>query len=234
MNTRNSALEILDDTRDLADAFSQPISSASSNLYHDLHERIEGALQAKQMIDSELAQPEAHSNADLRAILERNQRENLETLSKFIAQMANFSSVPKGFEEAHQRLQASIRAMHHTPSPTFPESLPANESAAAVAIASSSNQCMTILQVDVIPATASQLPEEAPLHITTTTPDNLHTESETDAVRLSTRREPTPQLSPTSLVQLNPSRMLVLKGLLRRLIQATKRRGRKCFKKNND
>ncbi|KAF9050627.1 hypothetical protein BJ165DRAFT_1011179 [Panaeolus papilionaceus] len=111
MNTRNSALEMLDGFLHIpADAFSEPISSVFPNLYQDLHQRIEGALQAKQMIDSELAQPEAHCNTDLRAILEQNQRENHETLSKFISQLIDFKPLPFGYHRAAQHLRKEIAA----------------------------------------------------------------------------------------------------------------------------
>src|SRR4051794_17793417 len=62
------------------------------------------------MIESELAQPEAQSNGDLRAILEQNQRENHETLTKFIAQLVNFGPPPPGFRHAAQSLRKSIAA----------------------------------------------------------------------------------------------------------------------------
>ncbi|KAF9049140.1 hypothetical protein BJ165DRAFT_1581052 [Panaeolus papilionaceus] len=165
MNTKSSALEAMDPVWDIVGSFSQSEMSASPNLYRDLHERIEGGLQAKQMIELELAQPEAQTNSELRTIFEKNQRENDETLTKFIAQLANFRSIPKGLEGAHQRLQASIEAMHRAPPPTFlqPPAIPANEPAAVVAIASSSVRYATIFRGDDgVPARAPLLSEGNP------------------------------------------------------------------------
>ncbi|KAF9033875.1 hypothetical protein BJ165DRAFT_1534433 [Panaeolus papilionaceus] len=110
-NTKNSALEVLDFVYPYSlTAFSRPTSSASSNLYQDLHERIERALQAKQMIESDLAQHEAQTNADLMAILKRNQMENHESLTKFIAQFVNFGPLPAECRIAAQHLCKSIAA----------------------------------------------------------------------------------------------------------------------------
>ncbi|KAF9032633.1 hypothetical protein BJ165DRAFT_772365 [Panaeolus papilionaceus] len=111
MNTRKSALEILNDIAyHGVDAFGKPAFAASSNLYQDLHERIECALQAKQMIEFELAQPEVQTNVGLRAVLKNNQRENQEMLTKFITQFANFNPLPAEFRLAAQHLRKSIAA----------------------------------------------------------------------------------------------------------------------------
>ncbi|KAF9053469.1 P-loop containing nucleoside triphosphate hydrolase protein [Panaeolus papilionaceus] len=111
MNTRNSALEILDmDPYSYCYSFRKPTSSALANLYQDLHQRIEGALQTKKLIESELTQPEVHTNAELRDILEQNQRENDEILTKFISQLINFGPIPFGFHQAAQCLRKSIAA----------------------------------------------------------------------------------------------------------------------------
>lgn len=93
-----------------ADSFSKPISSASANLYQDLHERIEGALQTKQMIEADLAQPEAQNNTELRAILEKNRRDNHETLTKFILQLLDFGPLPFEFHQPAQLLRKAIAA----------------------------------------------------------------------------------------------------------------------------
>ncbi|KAF9050623.1 hypothetical protein BJ165DRAFT_1592537 [Panaeolus papilionaceus] len=217
LNTKNSALAVLDLFRNLTDSFSRPMSSASPHLYRDLLERIEGALQVKQMIESELTQPEPRTNTDLRPILERNQRENHEILIKFIGQLTNFGPIPKGFEEAHQCLQASIDAMRCAPLATFlqPPALPANESAAVVPIAAWSDQRATI------PGG-------------TTTDDDPRVASVTNEEPSSVRPGPTSDCSPTSVGRLHPSRMLILKGLLRRLIQTAKRGGKKWVGKTKD
>ncbi|KAF9035786.1 P-loop containing nucleoside triphosphate hydrolase protein [Panaeolus papilionaceus] len=90
MNTRKSAFEVLD------------------SAYH--YSRIEGALQEKQMIELELAQPEAQIDTNLSAMLEKNQRENHETLTKFIRQFVNFGPLPAEFRLAAQHLRKSIAA----------------------------------------------------------------------------------------------------------------------------
>ncbi|KAF9036324.1 hypothetical protein BJ165DRAFT_1533162 [Panaeolus papilionaceus] len=111
MNTKSSALEVLNREGYYAvNSFFSPTSSASSNLYKDLHERIEGALQEKKMIESDLAQPQAQTDTELRTILERNQMENQETLTKFIRQFVNFGPLPAEFSLAAQHLRKSIAA----------------------------------------------------------------------------------------------------------------------------
>ncbi|KAF9047931.1 hypothetical protein BJ165DRAFT_1127646 [Panaeolus papilionaceus] len=111
MNTKNSALQVLDVSRNAAvDSFSKPTSSASPHLYQDLHERIEVALEAKRMIESDLAQSESQTNTELRDILEKNEREYHETLIKFIGQLINFGPLPFGFHRAAQRLRKAIAA----------------------------------------------------------------------------------------------------------------------------
>ncbi|KAF9034779.1 P-loop containing nucleoside triphosphate hydrolase protein [Panaeolus papilionaceus] len=111
MNTKNSALEALDEYKvDLIDSFFNTTASASAHLYQDLHERVECALQVKQMIESDLAQPDAKVNSDLSTILARNQRENHETLTKFIQQFVDFHPIPAEFGIAAQHLRKSIIA----------------------------------------------------------------------------------------------------------------------------
>ncbi|KAF9034278.1 hypothetical protein BJ165DRAFT_1563402 [Panaeolus papilionaceus] len=63
----------------------------------------------------DLAQPEAKNNIVLRTVLENNYRENEEILTKFIGQFLNLGPPPSGFEETHQRLQTSIKAVKCAP-----------------------------------------------------------------------------------------------------------------------
>ncbi|KAF9037464.1 P-loop containing nucleoside triphosphate hydrolase protein [Panaeolus papilionaceus] len=110
-NTQSSALDILGVAtfRDFFFNSNQPKSSP--NLYEDLHQRIEGAIQERRNIEYELAQPEAQNNTELRAILERCYEENHALFNKFVGQLAMFSSPPAGYEAAHDRLQNLIAAM---------------------------------------------------------------------------------------------------------------------------
>ncbi|KAF9034256.1 hypothetical protein BJ165DRAFT_672798 [Panaeolus papilionaceus] len=110
MNTRNSALQAIDCRPMLSTAFFYYHTSTSPHLYQDLHDRIQGALQEKQIIELEMAQPEAQTNANLRAILQSNQRENHKTLTKFINQFINFGELPSGCRDAAYHLRKSILA----------------------------------------------------------------------------------------------------------------------------
>ena len=94
-------------------------SSTSPLLYQDLHARIEGALQEKHIIELDLAQPEVRSNANLRAILKQNWRENHKTLTKFIGQFDHFGDFPPDCIEAAQDLRKSITAAN-----VFPDTKP--------------------------------------------------------------------------------------------------------------
>lgn len=110
MNTRNSALRAIDSTFNITIIFTYHENSASPFLYQDLHERIQGALQEKGYIELDLAQPEVRTDAMLRAILKRNQRENHETLTKFIDQFVNFGRLPHECREGAHHLRKSIAA----------------------------------------------------------------------------------------------------------------------------
>ncbi|KAF9053448.1 hypothetical protein BJ165DRAFT_1608085 [Panaeolus papilionaceus] len=110
MNIKLSALEVLDGRSFYILAVYNPLASAPLHLYHDLYERIEGVFQAKRMIESELGQSEAQTNTEYRDILEQNQWENHETLSKFISQLLDFEPLQFGFHRVVQRLQKAIAA----------------------------------------------------------------------------------------------------------------------------
>ncbi|KAF9031031.1 hypothetical protein BJ165DRAFT_1616598 [Panaeolus papilionaceus] len=107
-NTLASALQLLDVVVQTVDAFSQPGSSADTYLYRDLHERIEGGLQRKAIIEFDLAHDSAQTNKKLKKILKRDQKENDKTLAKFIVQLVEFGDPPNEFREAAQTLRKSI------------------------------------------------------------------------------------------------------------------------------
>ncbi|KAF9032556.1 hypothetical protein BJ165DRAFT_1534973 [Panaeolus papilionaceus] len=113
MNTRNSALHAIDHLPAFSNVFLPYETSTSPHLYQDLHDRIQGALQEKQIIELDLAQTNARTNTDLRAILEGNQRENYVTLTKFINQFINFGKLPPGCRDAAYHLRKSIAANAH-------------------------------------------------------------------------------------------------------------------------
>ncbi|KAF9032605.1 hypothetical protein BJ165DRAFT_1410776 [Panaeolus papilionaceus] len=109
MNTRNSALQAIDRIAShYTTIFGDYTASVSPQLYQDLHDRIQGALQEKQIIELDLAQTDAGTNADLRAILEGSQRENNATLTKFIDQFINYGKLPPGCRGAAYHLRKSI------------------------------------------------------------------------------------------------------------------------------
>ncbi|KAF9034273.1 hypothetical protein BJ165DRAFT_1534101 [Panaeolus papilionaceus] len=120
--TRSSALLAIDHSFFLSSVFKDFDTSTSPHLYQDLHERIQGALQEKQMIESDLAQPEARTNPNFRAVLKRNWRENHKTLTNFIDQFANFGYLPPECVEAAQDLHKSITAANVCPN-TKPRTL---------------------------------------------------------------------------------------------------------------
>ncbi|KAF9032553.1 hypothetical protein BJ165DRAFT_769234 [Panaeolus papilionaceus] len=113
MNTRNSALQAIDRMAFEAPVFTYFNNSSSFHLYQDLHDRIQGALQEKQIIELDLAQHEAQTKDNLRAVLQSNQRENHKTLMKFINQFINFGQLPPGCGDAAFHLRKSIAANAH-------------------------------------------------------------------------------------------------------------------------
>ncbi|KAF9032027.1 hypothetical protein BJ165DRAFT_1410950 [Panaeolus papilionaceus] len=112
MGTRTSALQMMDDTA--GGYYTQPFkwstNTSSTHLYCDLHERIEGALQKKVMIESDMAHSDTQTNKELKVILERDQKENDEILAKFISQLVKFGEPPHEFREAAQALRKNIAA----------------------------------------------------------------------------------------------------------------------------
>ncbi|KAF9032559.1 hypothetical protein BJ165DRAFT_1534975 [Panaeolus papilionaceus] len=109
-NTRKSALLAIDRRASTSSVFNEYSTSTSPLLYQDLDERIQNALQERQMIELDLAQPDAQTNANLRAILKNNQRDNHKTLTKFINQFINFGKLPPGCRDAAFHLRKSIAA----------------------------------------------------------------------------------------------------------------------------
>ncbi|KAF9033831.1 hypothetical protein BJ165DRAFT_749216 [Panaeolus papilionaceus] len=106
-NTRESALGILDTGSWMNNGFSNPVAGTAF-LYSDLHERIENALQQKEIIASELAHPQAQTNLELRAVLTKNHRENEEALKKFVEEFVGPDFPVAGFEDAHYHLLKSL------------------------------------------------------------------------------------------------------------------------------
>ncbi|KAF9033839.1 hypothetical protein BJ165DRAFT_1534397 [Panaeolus papilionaceus] len=106
-NTRESALEILDTGPWKNDSHQNSVAGGPF-IYRDLHERIESALQQKEIIASELFHPQAQTDVELRDILNKNNTENEETLEKFVQELLAGGSPPAGYEEAHYHLVKSL------------------------------------------------------------------------------------------------------------------------------
>ncbi|KAF9033835.1 hypothetical protein BJ165DRAFT_1615947 [Panaeolus papilionaceus] len=106
-NTRESALKILD-MGPWANDGNTNVGATVSLLYQDLHERIQGALQQKEVIRSELAHLETQTNSELRALLEKHHAENEEILKTFVEDIVMPGFPPPGFEDAHYRLLTSL------------------------------------------------------------------------------------------------------------------------------
>ncbi|KAF9044913.1 hypothetical protein BJ165DRAFT_1611159 [Panaeolus papilionaceus] len=108
--TGTSALQVMDDGAWHGRLFEKSTHTPSVHLYCDLHERIEGALQKKVMLEADLAHSDAQANKQLKDILERDQNENDEMLTKFISQLVNFGQPPHEFREGAQALRKNIAA----------------------------------------------------------------------------------------------------------------------------
>ncbi|KAF9044917.1 hypothetical protein BJ165DRAFT_122401 [Panaeolus papilionaceus] len=109
LGTRNSALQVMDSAGVYYDQpFNRSTNTSSTHLYCDLHERIEGTLQKKVMIESDMAHYDTQTNKELKVILERDQKENEEILAKFISQLVKFGEPPHEFREAAQALRKNI------------------------------------------------------------------------------------------------------------------------------
>jgi len=113
MNTRNSALQAIDCGPLFTSVFLYYRTSNALHLYGDLHDCIQGALQEKHIIELDLAQTDARTNANLRAILKQNQKDNYTTLTKFINQFINFGELPSGCRDTTYHLRKSIAANAH-------------------------------------------------------------------------------------------------------------------------
>ncbi|KAF9033871.1 hypothetical protein BJ165DRAFT_1514551 [Panaeolus papilionaceus] len=121
INTRSSALNILDKQLQSVDNNGSSeinVEAYNACIYRDLHERIEGALQRKQMIQADLAHPEVQKNLELKALLESTHLENEETLTKFAKEFLLPAFPPPGFEDAHYRLLKSLLGTY-IPNTTF-------------------------------------------------------------------------------------------------------------------
>ncbi|KAF9031024.1 hypothetical protein BJ165DRAFT_1616594 [Panaeolus papilionaceus] len=111
LGTRNSALQVMDIAGGYYDRpFNRSTNTSSTHLYCDLHERIEGALQKKIMFELDLAHSDKQNNKEFEGILEQDQKENDETLAKFISQLVKFARPPPEFREGAQALRKTIVA----------------------------------------------------------------------------------------------------------------------------
>ncbi|KAF9031473.1 hypothetical protein BJ165DRAFT_1572102 [Panaeolus papilionaceus] len=124
-NTRLSAIQILDAGLEYHNDTTNFLSLEfrTPELYRDLCERIENALLEKKNIEEDLAQPEAKTNLNLQNILERNQRDNDEILTKFIKQFVDYGDPPEAFEDAAQRLRQEIDEITPLPHKSTPRKM---------------------------------------------------------------------------------------------------------------
>ncbi|KAF9035518.1 hypothetical protein BJ165DRAFT_1409389 [Panaeolus papilionaceus] len=226
MNTRKTALRAMD--------------SASSHLYRDLHHRIEGALREKQVIESDLSQPDTQTNNNLKAVLESNQEENNKTLTKFIGQWHNFGPPPKGFEDAHACLRASINSVQQASPPRIllryrGAGAPPNPPVSFVA---PGNHYPTTQGPNVLFYNHSApVPGTYPAvhqHYPSTHPSPRRRLSHRRPISMSsvsTSVSPSVPPAVSTPVPLPPSRKVRLKEIHRELVQAAKRLGKKWLKK---
>ncbi|KAF9033909.1 hypothetical protein BJ165DRAFT_1534454 [Panaeolus papilionaceus] len=110
-NTWESALKILDTGPWKSDGIVNLVIGQAF-FYSNLHERIEHVLQQKEIIESELTHPQAQTNLDLRAILNKNHRENEETLEEFVEEFLDIGFPPAGYEDTHFHLLKSLLGMY--------------------------------------------------------------------------------------------------------------------------
>ncbi|KAF9047922.1 hypothetical protein BJ165DRAFT_1610576 [Panaeolus papilionaceus] len=120
LNTKNSALHLIDAKWHPSIAFYHLGTSSFPTLYRDLHDCILNALQYKRTIEADLTQPETQTHAELRAIFQLNQKDNDETLTKLIGQLDGFRPIPEGFDVAHQHLLEALKNDIMLPSPPDP------------------------------------------------------------------------------------------------------------------
>lgn len=86
MNTRSSALDILDKTTLYSEAFCELPTSAMELLERVLYDRIESTLLKRGSLETELANFDTKRDLELTSILTRAQKENQDVLIKFIGQ----------------------------------------------------------------------------------------------------------------------------------------------------
>ncbi|KAF9032026.1 hypothetical protein BJ165DRAFT_1535194 [Panaeolus papilionaceus] len=104
----SSALQVMDSAFwDYGHPFER-ITDSSTHLYCDLHQRMLGALQKREMLELNLAHSDARANKQLKDILDLDQKENNEILAKFISQLVKFGQPPHEFQEAAQALRKTI------------------------------------------------------------------------------------------------------------------------------
>ncbi|KAF9031910.1 hypothetical protein BJ165DRAFT_1571790 [Panaeolus papilionaceus] len=78
--------------------------TTAPHLYQELYQRIEIAVQEKQIIEDNLSHPEAKTNLDFQSILDIRLRKNVQLLDKFIEQFIEYGDPPAQFADDHQRL----------------------------------------------------------------------------------------------------------------------------------
>ncbi|KAF9030398.1 P-loop containing nucleoside triphosphate hydrolase protein [Panaeolus papilionaceus] len=245
MNTRTSALEIMDGfTWAIHYQLPPTVSAAFQHLYQDLHERIENVLQQKRVLELDLTKPDAQTNLELRSVLEEAYRDNQRVLTKFVGQFAQITEPPPGLEDAHEKLQESIEAIKDAMSTVPPLVFTTTVSGLPATTRDSGQTSSTEPPVEVLAPVTSR--EEAQSESKRKDTEVIHRSTRLEPLRLiqtthsghntipavapshSTRLSP--QDSRPSVGQLQPSRTLILKGLLRRLVRTVRHGDRKSLK----
>ncbi|KAF9032250.1 hypothetical protein BJ165DRAFT_1599129 [Panaeolus papilionaceus] len=237
-NTRIFALEAMNDHIKYATIFETSISWASGPLYQDLHERIESALQKMQTIEFEISQVDEYTNADLKAVLKKNKADKEGILENFIEEFNSVNVRSIDDVEDSNSLPAS------PPSIDIPPDLDVTLHDARSSIQESHLSPLAVQAQHIIDSvdprssirerntTKMATPEEPviPLPVIYATHDEWGKVAPADLATL--RPDPIPDHHPpTSTLQMQPSRMLLLKELTHRLVQVARSRGRKWFRK---
>jgi len=207
-------------------------SNFARNIYEGLQTRLRNVHLELANIQSELQGAAERNDGQLRGVLVPRQEEAQKLLAMFEQELREFGDAPDpepAMEEPELSSQADTSSSHHDiETQDIAPAAASPRAQSVVAMPDFGDEPGSSLVRSIESAAESPCTEESPLQDIATSPEDLPTAFQADA------GPPASPHSPTSAIQLHPSRMLILKGLLRRLIQAAKRRGKKWFKKTKD
>lgn len=105
MNTKSSAIDILDSRHYWTNTLTAASGVAVAPFYPDLHKRIESCLLREQYIQHDLTQAANQNNPLLQSVLEKHREQNKAMLDKFIRLIVNISgNLPSELEKSYQLL----------------------------------------------------------------------------------------------------------------------------------